>query len=126
MNAQELLQIINNICFQEFADINIMLAGKIKKELSKRIGDFEIVSETYYKGREEVEIKTPHFIYKGKGEYQSIVIYCKEHNIYLNERRLYIPRFRNGACTDYQGSTFWEVKPKGKSFVDVEELDVVV
>ena len=122
MNAQELLQMINNSCFMQLGDINFKLTERIKKELTKEVGDFEIVSEKYYKGKEEVEIKTPHLIYKGKGEWKSIIIHLKKHNIYLDERRLYILKIPKGSCVDYQGSEFWEVKPKGKSFVDVEEL----
>jgi hypothetical protein len=106
----------------QLGDINFKLTERIKKELTKEVGDFEIVSEKYYKGKEDVEIKTPHFIYKGKGEWKSIVIHLKKYNIFLDERRLYIPKIPKGSCVDYQGSEFWEVKPKGKSFVDVEEL----
>ena len=122
MNAHEILQIINDICFQKLGDINFKSTEKIRKYLAKMLGDIEIVSEKFYKGKELVEIKTRHFVYKGKGVCQSIVIHLKNHNLYLNERRLYIPLFPKGSCTDYQGSEFWVVKPRGKSFVDVEEL----
>jgi hypothetical protein len=56
MNAQELLQMINNSCFMQLGDINFKLTERIKKELTKEVGDFEIVSEKYYKGKEDVEI----------------------------------------------------------------------
>jgi hypothetical protein len=122
MNAQEILSGANRLTFSKFEDINLSLLTKISKEVTKLFGDFEVVSNKQIRGKKELNIKAGGFTYIGKGEFSSIVIHFKEHNVYINERRLYIPKFPNGSCVDYQGSEFFEVKPKGKGFADVEEL----
>jgi len=122
MDAQEILSAVNRLTFVKFEDINIKLLNRISKEAIKSFGEFEMVCDKQMKGKQELNMKVAGFTYIGKGEFTSVVLHFKKHNVYINERRLYIPKVPNGSCVDYQGSEFFEVKPKGKGFVDVQEL----
>lgn len=122
MNAKEILEKINQLTFTKFGDINLGLIPQISKEILKEVGEFELVLEKQDKGKEILNIRTPYFIYNGKGEFRKMIYHFKAHQVFISERRLYIPKVPHGSCVDYQGSEFFEVKPKGKGFEDVEEL----
>jgi hypothetical protein len=121
MDPEEILKKINDICWTEFSDIGFGLLSK-KKYFTKALGEYEVVSTRYYKGTEEQECKTPYLHYIGKGEWQEIVIHFKNHEMYLAERRWHIPKVKGGDCVDYQGSEFYEMKPKGKGYVKIKEI----
>jgi hypothetical protein len=121
MEAQEILSKVNSICWTKFSDINFSLLTN-KKYFTKDVGDYEIVVRREYKGKEDKEVKTRYFIYVGKGLWSETIVHFIKYNIYIAERRWYVPKVKGGDCVDYQGSEFYEVKPKGKGFVNVEEL----
>lgn len=111
MNSQEILTKINDISWKVFQDINLQSCLANKTNFIKEVGDYNIIETKEYKGKEIVEYKEPYFIYSGKGVWTSIVIHFIKYDIYITERRFHIPKFAHGSCTNYKGSSFFEVKP---------------
>jgi hypothetical protein len=122
MDSKILLSEVNKICWKQFQDINLYYLEKNKSLFVKNTGDFQIVLKNIRKGVEKVEIETNNLIYSGKGEWHTIIIFFVKHNIYIRERRFFIPKFKGGSCIDYQGSEFHEVTPKGKQWCQLDEL----
>jgi hypothetical protein len=108
MNSQEILNKVNDISFKNFEDINLVLLAH--KSKFKELGKYEVVNTDNYKGDSDGV----------KGDWETRTVHFKDYDIYIIERRFYSPNRR--GVRDYQGSQFFEVKPKDGKYENVEQL----